>query len=124
MPRTPPIVDATLVGESGPGPIDSAHLRRYTLGEPNLEREVLQLFCEQLLRTLPLLDAAASDKDWRMVAHTLKGSGRAVGAWRLAAAAAAAEQVADQAAERRAGAVRDVEAAAREVLEHLGARAV
>jgi HPt (histidine-containing phosphotransfer) domain-containing protein len=65
--------------------IDFAHLKRMTLGEPALEDEVLSLFAGQssdLMRRLNALpeDAAA-------LAHTLKGSARAIGAFRVADAA-------------------------------------
>ena len=66
-------------------PIDLQHLARMTLGEPGLEREVLSMFATQSrdlmgkLATLPD-DAAA-------LAHTLKGSARAIGAFRVAEAA-------------------------------------
>lgn len=72
-------------------PVDLKHLRRYTLGDAALEREVLELFLAQLPLTIAALGAARSDKDWKMAAHTLKGSGRAVGAWRIARIAEQAE---------------------------------
>ena len=75
-------------------PIDRAHLVRYTLGDLRLEREILGLFVAQLPLTLESLSFAATDRDWQMAAHTLKGSGRAVGAWRVARLAQAAEKVA------------------------------
>lgn len=67
------------------GPIDMAHLGRMTLGDSSLEREVLAMFAGQsaglagALASLPA-DAAA-------LAHTLKGSARAIGAFRVAEAA-------------------------------------
>lgn len=72
-------------------PVDLKHLRRYTLGEEDLEREVLGLFLEQLPRSLAALATASTDGEWRMAAHALKGSGRAVGAWRVAKFAEEAE---------------------------------
>lgn len=77
-------------GERAEEPLDRAHLARYTLGE----RELLQLFCAQSKLYLAQLRAAASDKEWRDAAHSLRGSARAVGAWRAAAAAARAEALA------------------------------
>lgn len=65
--------------------IDVQHLGRMTLGEAALETEVLALFAAQSrdlvgrLATIPA-DAAA-------LAHTLKGSARAIGAFRVADAA-------------------------------------
>jgi HPt (histidine-containing phosphotransfer) domain-containing protein len=79
-PQTQPVVDLT-------------HLRRYTLGDHKLEREVLDLFLAQLPATISALRAAASDQDWKMAAHSLKGSGRAVGAWSLANVAEQAERL-------------------------------
>lgn len=78
---------------AGSWPVDLAHLRRYTMGDRQLEREVLDLFAGELPKTVANLRAAQSEKDWKMATHTLKGSARAVGAWRLAQVAAAAEGV-------------------------------
>lgn len=72
-------------------PIDLKHLRRYTLGDAGLEREILDLFFKQLPNTIAALAGAADQKEWKMAAHTLKGSGRAVGAWRIARIAEQAE---------------------------------
>jgi HPt (histidine-containing phosphotransfer) domain-containing protein len=74
-------------------PIDLVHLRRMTLGEHSLEREVLLLFCRQAdmligrMRTAKPAVTAAT-------AHTVKGSARGIGAWRVAAAAEAVERTA------------------------------
>lgn len=73
-------------------PVDLKHLRRYTLGDASLEREVLDLFLAQLPVTIASLGSARSEKDWKVAAHTLKGSGRAVGAWRIARIAEQAER--------------------------------
>ena len=72
-------------------PVDLVHLARYTLGDRALESEILQLFCAQSLIYLEYLHAAKSDQAWREAAHSLKGSAQAVGAWRVAEAALAAE---------------------------------
>jgi HPt (histidine-containing phosphotransfer) domain-containing protein len=72
-------------------PVDLAHLARYTLGDRALESEILQLFCAQSLIYLEHLHAATSEHAWREAAHSLKGSAQAVGAWRVADAALAAE---------------------------------
>ena len=72
--------------------LDVDHLRRMTLGDRDLEREVLQLFDRQTgmlaerLREAPATLAASC-------AHTLKGSARGIGAWRLAHAAERVEHV-------------------------------
>jgi HPt (histidine-containing phosphotransfer) domain-containing protein len=75
------------------GPIDLTHLRRFTLGDKSLELEILGLFIEQVPVTLESLKSALTDQDWRMAAHTLKGSSRAVGAWRLAKLSERAESL-------------------------------
>jgi HPt (histidine-containing phosphotransfer) domain-containing protein len=67
------------------GPIDIDHLQRMTLGNVSLEREVLAMFSAQaagLIGTLAALPADAS-----ALAHTLKGSARAIGAFGVADAA-------------------------------------
>jgi HPt (histidine-containing phosphotransfer) domain-containing protein len=71
------------------GPIDFEHLRRMTLGDAELEREVLELFSVQALRLVGTL--AALPADARAQAHMLKGSARAVGAFAVADAASRLE---------------------------------
>jgi HPt (histidine-containing phosphotransfer) domain-containing protein len=66
------------------GPIDLSHLERMTLGDAGLEREVLAMFAAQsakLMDGLAGLPAGAA-----ALAHTLKGSARAVGAFAVAEA--------------------------------------
>ena len=96
-------------------PIDFAHLRRYTLGDVALEKEVLQLFLYQLPQTIKALGDAVSDRDWMIAAHTLKGSCRAVGAWRIAGLAENAErQMATASSALRCAAIAGIEDAAAE----------
>src|ERR1043166_7417627 len=71
-------------------PIDLVHLSRMTLGDRGLEREVLALFDRQATVLVSRM-RAASPGSVTTVAHTLKGSARGVGAWRVAAAAEAVE---------------------------------
>ena len=71
-------------------PIDLVHLARTTLGDRSLEREVLQLFDRQSTLLLARMRAAAPG-GMIMLAHTLKGSARGIGAWRVARAAEALE---------------------------------
>jgi HPt (histidine-containing phosphotransfer) domain-containing protein len=71
------------------GPIDFEHLKRMTLGDASLEQEVLAMFAAQsakLIGTLATLPAEAG-----ALAHTLKGSARAIGAFAVADAAARLE---------------------------------
>lgn len=67
------------------GPIDIAHLRRMTLGDAKLEREVLSMFSAQASKLAEAL--AAMPPDAPQLAHTLKGSARAIGAFAIADAA-------------------------------------
>lgn len=71
--------------------LDIFHLRRFTLGDRRLELEILTLFIEQAPVTIAALQGARSDYEWINAGHTLKGSARAVGAWRLAKLAEKAE---------------------------------
>ena len=68
---------------SASAPVDIEHLRRYTFGDQALEKEILSLFLGQLPATMAALRNAASQRDWKVAAHTLKGSCRAVGAIKL-----------------------------------------
>ena len=78
MPSPPLVPDS--------GPIDFSHLQRMTLGNDGLEREVLEMFSAQSSK---LLDALANlPSDSAALAHTLKGSARAIGAFAVADAAA------------------------------------
>jgi HPt (histidine-containing phosphotransfer) domain-containing protein len=71
------------------GPIDVEHLTRMTLGDASLEREVLAMFSAQAVRLIGQLGALPSDADAEAeaLAHTLKGSARAIGAFGVAEAA-------------------------------------
>ena len=71
------------------GPLDIAHLRRMTLGDAALEREVLTMFAAQASHLAGTL--AAMPADAPALAHTLKGSARAIGAFAVADAAAGLE---------------------------------
>jgi HPt (histidine-containing phosphotransfer) domain-containing protein len=67
-------------------PIDLVHLARTTLGDRALEREVLQLFDRQSDILIARMRTAAPAA-MAALAHTLKGSARGIGAWRVARAA-------------------------------------
>ena len=73
--------------------IDLDHLARMTLREPNLEREVLQLFDQQSEMLLERMTSEAP-RVVAALAHTLIGSARGVGAWKVAAAAETVEHIA------------------------------
>jgi HPt (histidine-containing phosphotransfer) domain-containing protein len=73
------------------GPIDFDHLKRMTLDDDGLEQEVLAMFAAQsasLLGTLATMPPEAA-----ALAHTLKGSARAIGAFAVADAASRLEAV-------------------------------
>lgn len=78
---------------AGGTPIDHAHLARFTLGNRDLEIEVLQLFAQQTPDFVGQLRQAESAKEWRAAAHTIKGSARAVGAHAVGNAAEQAERL-------------------------------
>jgi len=76
------------------GPIDLAHLARYTGGDSELNAEILKLFETQasdlVARLQGFLDTGDA-RGWHAIHHSLKGAARGIGAFALADAAAAAE---------------------------------
>jgi HPt (histidine-containing phosphotransfer) domain-containing protein len=70
--------------------IDLDHLARMTLGERELEREVLTLFAQQSTDLLARLEKLP--REGASLAHTLKGSARAIGAFAVAETADNLEQ--------------------------------
>jgi HPt (histidine-containing phosphotransfer) domain-containing protein len=80
---------------AAPPPIDLVRLARQSLGDQDLERELLAMFERQAARIVGQLAAAPSDdlKIRADLAHMLKGSALAVGADRVAEAAARLEAV-------------------------------
>lgn len=92
-----------------------------TMGDPALEREVLALFAAQTADLLRSLAAMPDDAAARV--HTLKGSARAIGAFRVADAAAGLEAVmragdASDAVARLQGEVTLAQQAVAEMLRH------
>lgn len=73
--------------------IDEEHLGRITLGDRSLEREVLEIFARQTTLLLKRM-AGAKPASAAAAAHTLKGSARGIGAWRVARAAERVEEAA------------------------------
>jgi HPt (histidine-containing phosphotransfer) domain-containing protein len=88
--------DAPESSTVGARPIDLVHLARQTFGERDLEGELLRLFDRQSQQILArLADPGMAEGRWRAdLAHTLKGSAKAIGAFDVAAAAAAYEDAA------------------------------
>ena len=106
-----------------PTTIDEDHLRRMTLGDEGLEREVLEIFARQIVLMLqrmkgndPALAAVA--------AHTLKGSARGIGAWRVSQAAERLERAATVEGRDAAtkAAIAELESATLEVQAAIGLR--
>ena len=64
-------------------PIDLIHLARQSSGDRGLEGEILSLFRHQLKVAIVQL-GMTSGRERRIVAHTIKGSARAVGAFGVA----------------------------------------
>ena len=75
----------------GDGPVDFEHLQRMTLGDADIEQEVLTMFLAQSARHMHMHMLAALPADASALAHTLKGSARAIGAFAVADAAARLE---------------------------------
>jgi HPt (histidine-containing phosphotransfer) domain-containing protein len=71
-------------------PIDLSHLSKQTLGDRDLEREVLGMFAEQA-QTVRKQIGSAAIKERLFLAHALKGSARGVGAFAIAECACAIE---------------------------------
>jgi HPt (histidine-containing phosphotransfer) domain-containing protein len=96
-------------------PVDFDHFERMTLGEKALEREVLKMFVAQ---SSGLLDALAGlPAETGALAHTLKGSARAIGAFKVAARAASLEEAAGQGGDAALAALREAVAEARSAIE-------
>ena len=70
--------------------LDLDHLARVTLGEDEVEREVLTLFARQSAELLGRLEGLPPEG--AALAHTLKGSARGIGAFAVADAADELEQ--------------------------------
>ena len=84
--------------------IDLAHLDQYTLGDRELQTELLQLFRDQLKAQAEELASCTDAAAWKSAVHTLKGAARSIGAMQVAQVAEAMGQVGfPDEAERAAG---------------------
>jgi HPt (histidine-containing phosphotransfer) domain-containing protein len=101
----------------GDGPIDFDHLQRMTLGDAAIEQEVLTMFLAQSATLVHTLAAIPADAN--ALAHTLKGSARAIGAFAVADAAERLEMVLAGGSDSTAALVRlgDAVAEARAAIE-------
>lgn len=78
-------------GKAGASPVDLVHLDRQTMGDRQLQREVLNLLAEQAQAMCARI-GQASPGDRAALAHGLKGAARGVGAFMLADCADAIER--------------------------------
>jgi HPt (histidine-containing phosphotransfer) domain-containing protein len=111
-------------GEAAATVIDEDHLGRMTLGDRKLEREVLEIFVRQTVIMLERI-AGAEPALAAATAHTLKGSARGIGAWRVARAAERLELAAggkDSGAAEFEAAVEELKAATVEASAAIAAR--
>ncbi len=92
--------------------IDLVHLARQTLGDQDLEAEILSLFVRQSRNLCGRIADMQDAQKRNDLAHTLIGSARAVGAWRIARDAERVEEAAD--AEKLKGAVKQLSASVEE----------
>jgi HPt (histidine-containing phosphotransfer) domain-containing protein len=88
--NTPEVGAPALVPEQV---VDRSHLGRMTLGDRSLENEVLRLFERQADMLIARM-ATATPANIKALAHTLDGSARGIGAWRVSQAAKVVERVA------------------------------
>jgi HPt (histidine-containing phosphotransfer) domain-containing protein len=103
--------------------IDLAHLARMTCGEKSLEAEVLSLFDRQAGMLLARMQQSSPTVAGTF-AHTIAGSARGIGAWKVAAAAEGLELAArnydparfDRAHRRLASTIAEAQAAIRALL--------
>ncbi|MBL4836933.1 MAG: Hpt domain-containing protein [Kordiimonadaceae bacterium] len=72
--------------------LDEAHLKEFTGGDADFERQILGLFMDHAPGYLRQLEQSGAD-GWHTMAHKLKGAARSIGAWRLAREAERAEQM-------------------------------
>jgi HPt (histidine-containing phosphotransfer) domain-containing protein len=97
--------------------IDFTHLDKYTSGDTNLQREVLRMFVQQSDLYLRALKDSDEHEGWFAAAHSLKGSSRGVGAWKVARLSEKAEELtADSSMEDHMSVFSEIETAIDEVV--------
>jgi chemotaxis protein histidine kinase CheA len=101
------------------GAIDEEHLGQMTFGDRRLEREVLEIFRRQAAIMLGRIGGSEPAAATAAV-HTLKGSARGIGAWRVARAAERLEQA--HAETERSAAIGELTAATVEARAAIDAR--
>lgn len=101
--------------------LDEAHLEQMTLGDRGLEREVLQIFVRQAAMVMGRI-AGAEPAIVAAAAHTLTGSARGIGAWRVAQAAERLERASSTGRDALNQAIAELKAVSREANAAIGAR--
>jgi HPt (histidine-containing phosphotransfer) domain-containing protein len=109
--------------EQAPAVIDEIHLGRMTLGDRGLEREILEIFVRQTAIMLGRI-VGAGPAFMAATAHTVLGSARGIGAWRVAQAAERLERAAAVTSnpKEREEAVEELKVAMLEASAVIGAR--
>ena len=74
--------------------LDAAHLSEMTAGDIALQREVAGLFFTQAAAWDEKLAAPEPQTDWKILAHTMKGSAKGLGLSKLAETSARVEAAA------------------------------
>ena len=82
---------------SANNPVDLVHLSRQSLGDRSLETEILRMFHSQSKLYMDRLENAKTAEERKMAAHTVVGSARGLGAWKVASEAELVEQAAGRA---------------------------
>lgn len=98
--------------------VDMAHLSRQTMGDRDLEQEVLGIFRRQLRLMMTRLETITDPRGRFEIAHGIKGSAQGVGAWRVAKAAEMLENSA-QSGEPMGAALSSLAEAVAEVLAEI-----
>lgn len=95
--------------------IDLVHLAKQTLGDRNLEQEVLRMFADGTRAYSRRINEARTPEEVKIGLHSLKGAAAGVGANGVAAVARAAEQELRETGALSAEALSDVSFAVEEV---------
>jgi HPt (histidine-containing phosphotransfer) domain-containing protein len=100
---------------------DQIHFEHMTGGDPGLQREVVGLFRAQVADWAVVLAPETERRACRAAVHTLKGSARGIGLWRLADTCETAEAAFDPVDADIVAALADIHAALSEALAALDA---
>ncbi len=73
-------------------PVDLVHLSRLTMGDRDLELEVLKMFLAQIPNYIEMIKSAKTEQEIYVASHTIKGAASNVGAFKLAELARNAEK--------------------------------